>query len=489
MDTATHSVVTRLRRARALRLTTGGLWAFLSVALPAIAALAAVLSVGDLAYQIRAGDLMLETGSVLRTDPFSLTAAGRPWLNLQWGSQIVFAAAHGIGGWSALIVLRSVLFGVIFFLIFATCRAAGASRRVAALLTLASLLLASTIGSSFGLRPQLLALPLFAASLWVVVGRRRRPGLLWIVPLLVAVWSNLHGSFFLGPLLVGLALIEDLVERKTARRTALVLGLSLVATVVHPFGLGAWRYVIGLSTDDVITRFISEWQPPTVKSLAGAAFFLSAGVVVLFAARAGRRIAWPTVIWLVAFLGIGLQAERNLVWWSFGILPVVVGLLPPRPSRQAGDGPSRANGAIVAGVLAVGVLFLPWWRGMLPIIGGRPLLAEAPTGISSRLEEILRPGEGLFNAQNWGSWLEFSLPGHPVFVDSRIEIFPEDVWEDYIAVSSGRSDWEEILDRWDLRVVAAQRGQQAALIPLMRRHPGWRTAYEDGAGAIFVRSP
>ncbi|HZD18735.1 MAG TPA: hypothetical protein VE669_11390 [Actinomycetota bacterium] len=475
------------RRSRARTLSTGDLWAFLAVALPALAALAAVLSVGDLAYQVRAGRLMLDDLTILRTDPFSLTVMGEPWLNVQWGSQIVFGLVHRAGGWEGLVVLRAALFGAAFWLVYLTCRARGAVKRVAAWLTLASLLLASTIGSSFGLRPQLLALPLFALSLWIVVGRRERPQLLWVLPVVVAVWSNLHGSFVLGPLLIGLGLLEDLADRSPrTRRMLTVGGLALLATLASPFGVGTWRYVVDLSTDPVVTRFISEWQPPTVRSLSGGAFFLSAGAVAVLVARSGRRLRWPTVLWLLVFLGIGLQAERNLVWWSFGVLPVVVPLLPEPRTRP--DPPTAGASAIAAALLLLGILLLPWWRSALPFTGTRPLLSEAPAGVGDELERILEPGEGLFNAQNWGSWIEFALPAHPVFVDSRIEVFPEDVWDDYVAVSSGRSDWEEILDRWEIRVVAAKRTQQEELIPLIREDADWSTAYEDGDGFVFVRT-
>ena len=59
----------------------------------------------------------------------------------------------------------------------------------------------------------------------------------------------------------------------------------------------------------------------------------------------------------------------------------------------------------------------------------------------------------MFNAQIWGSWFELVLPRNPVFVDSRIEVFPASVWGDYLAVSSGRQGWQRILQRWRVRAV------------------------------------
>jgi hypothetical protein len=55
-------------------------------------------------------------------------------------------------------------------------------------------------------------------------------------------------------------------------------------------------------------------------------------------------------------------------------------------------------------------------------------------------------------------------------------------------VSGGQEGWQAILDRWGVTVVVAERGQQAGLLPRIETQPSWRLAYEDGAGAIFVRS-
>ena len=62
------------------------LWLALAILLPALAATIAPMSTVDLAYQVRAGELMLGSLAVLREDPFTFTAFGEPWLNQQWGA-------------------------------------------------------------------------------------------------------------------------------------------------------------------------------------------------------------------------------------------------------------------------------------------------------------------------------------------------------------------------------------------------------------------
>ena len=114
-------------------------------------------------------------------------------------------------------------------------------------------------------------------------------------------------------------------------------------------------------------------------------------------------------------------------------------------------------------------------------------VANVPSGVTSELQKVLRPGDRVFNAQIWGSWFELALPRNPVFVDSRIEVFPASVVSDYLAVSAGRQGWQRILQRWRVRAVAAARSQQAELIPLISHDRGWRLVYQDKDGLVFVR--
>jgi hypothetical protein len=104
------------------------------------------------------------------------------------------------------------------------------------------------------------------------------------------------------------------------------------------------------------------------------------------------------------------------------------------------------------------------------------------------LEEVLEPGEPVFASQQWGSWVEFALPDHPVFVDSRWEVIPDRAWDAYGHVSAMRSGWQRILDRHGIDTLALASAQQPEFMSFVRRDPAWTKVYEDTEGAVFVRS-
>jgi hypothetical protein len=99
-----------------------------------------------------------------------------------------------------------------------------------------------------------------------------------------------------------------------------------------------------------------------------------------------------------------------------------------------------------------------------------------------------RPGDRIWNAQRWGSWLEFAVPSATVAVDSRIELIPTAVWADHLALSGGASDWSSILDRRGVTMVVASATEQAGLLLMIRISPAWRLIHEDLDGAVFLRA-
>ncbi len=461
------------------------LWALVAVGLPMVVVVG-YLGAIDLAYHIRAGDLMLHTQSLLRTDRFSFTAGGSAWLNQQWGAQVVLALVFKWLGWAGLAMAHAVLVGTIFLFVYLACRAKGPPARISAWVSLAAFA-ASLVNLS--LRPQLLGMAFFALALWLVVDRKRHPLRFLAIPVLVAVWANVHGSFIFGPLLAALAWVEDRRERPIlARRTLLVGIASVAASFLNPFGPHVWSYVISLSRNSDITAHVVEWQAPSVRGPGGALFFLSVAAVAGLLARRQRLVPWTTITWLGVFFLIGLTAIRSTAWWALAAAPPVAGLLVNQRSRPHRALPASALNTAIAFLLVIPSLALfPWSLVGSPADSPGKRVPGAPVGLTRELQRLLQPGDRIFNAQAWGSWFEFALPRNPVFVDSRIELFPHSIWEQYRTVSNGRQGWQAILGRWRVRAVVVSSGQQESLIPLIRRDSGWTLAYKDDDGLIFLR--
>ena len=501
----THRVAGLYRSSRRPNVTIQGspvtrdrLWTLLAVLLPVLGATIAPMSAVDLAYQVRAGDLMRASGTVLRTDPFTFTAAGQPWLNQQWGTGVLLSLGYSAGGWAGLALLRAVLVGLAVGILFSTARNWLPARPSAALA-----LIAFVVGiGSLALRAQLFGIVCFVLVIALLADRRRHPRLAFLVPLVVLAWANLHGSFFLGVGAATLAFLADVREpRSTRLRCAAILALTAVASVVTPFGAGSWTYAVGLSTNSNVARLVTEWQRTSPLSFDGALFYLTvvAAAIILAAARRrqGRWPPLPSLLWLGGLVVVGAWAERGVVWWAFGV-PVV--LAPMLTGLVVRDGPANARAEPAAlrrlnlGIGVVLALFIvvlqPIWRPSPSLAGPDGLLTDAPVGLAMMLRSAGSPTDRVVVPQSWASWFEWAAPGIPVMVDSRIEVEPASAWADYQVVAGGGPASLDTLARAGATLLVVDRRDRGALFATLEAPTsGWTVIAEDEDGAVLRRTP
>lgn len=527
--------------------TLGQLWTFLGIFLPALAALLAPMPSVDLTYHLRAGAAILAGAGIPDVDTWTFTVPGTPWLDQQWGAQVVLAAVFQVTGWTGLAILRAALVALTFALLLGAVRSAwsiasvraggsavASSARTATLVVLAFFAVAAP---ALALRPQLFAIVLFATTLRILVERSRHPRRLWLIPAMAALWANLHGSFPLVVVLVGLAWLDEValmrvptpaghprlpLPRRLLGSTgvALIAAFSALATLLNPFGIDAWRYIENLARDPAITSEISEWRPPSPLDPAGFVFYLSLLVVVgvlvfRFRSDQGRPPArfFAPIVTVVVFGVLGIATGRGLAWWAIAAPVAMVQLqpglrladlqgvrgLPPlraRTAREASASEGRRSplNAIIIGVLAVAAItLLPLWRPVGPAGVPVAVVSYAPQGIAHKLQALVRAGQlprgaRVWAPQTWGSFLEWAAPDVRVAVDSRIELFPPPVLQDADEIANRALGWLSTLQvrRVDALVLDAN-GPSHPLTDISTS-PQWKQVYSDGDGSIWLRT-
>jgi hypothetical protein len=420
--------------------------------------------------------------SVLRVDVFTYTIRGAPWLNQQWGAQLFLSSWFAALGWKGLTVLQGLVAGGCYGGVYLVARRRGATEALAAGATLVAFGVAGSVPGALALRPQLLALPLFVLALWIVLERREAPRRLWALPLIGVIWANMHGSFVLLTVLLLIALGDDLARRSPAwRRTALFAALSLVTPLVTPWGLSTYTYVWHVSTDPMVRQVITEWRPMLDQTPANVAFALvTIGAAAALWRRRSRRLTLEEALLLVVFTLLAALSARNVLWWS-AVLPVV--LSGPLAGWRVGGawsaGATRVVAASLAALIAVGAV-------RLTEIDDAALRSEAPPGITTWLAG--RPSDERIFAEWWGGWFEFALPDRPMFVDARVEIFPDAIWQDYLTVVDAEPSWNELLDRWHVDTIVLARDHHPEFAAALASDPGWALAYDGPDGWVYVRN-
>jgi hypothetical protein len=461
----------------------------------------------DYWWTVKLGERLLATGALPTSDPLSFTATRQPYVEQQWLAQLVLAATHRLGGLEAALVLRGLLLGVTTALLYALCRRQGA--RAAAAASACGLALLSVVGGA-AIRPQLLALPLFALFLYGTEAARGRRWPLVVLPPALVVWANLHGSFPLGIALVGLALAGRALELppgaqvgdRTLRRLALLLALCGLAPLATPYGLGIvpWlvdylRYNTGATG---LATLSEEWLPTSMGTAHGVLFFAQVGLLAGLLVRVGAPPPADSLR-LLAFAALALQALRSTVWWALVMAPVLAWALTRLASGDRAAGPDAAdrrgvpalNAALVGGFAVVAVLALPWLRPHGWLFGPERWPVQDP-GLPVAAADYVAtlPATRLFNHMDWGGYLAWRLaPRQQIFVDGRFQLYAPALYRDYFRIASAGADWEERLAAYRVEALVLSRQDEARLLRALAASPRWQAVYCDALAAVYVPRP
>ncbi len=487
--------ITRQRRWPAL----DQLWGLATVALVALRVQLTPIAPNDFWWHLATGRLIASSGHIPQLDQFSYTRAGMQYYNQPWLAQLAMYRVYQIGGPALLELVQAVIIGGTFALLFRLCRTAGVSARLAALVTLCGALVAM---DNWQIRPQTYALPLFMSSLYILERWRRAGGAaLCLLPLLMIVWVNLHGTFTLLLVLCGAYLAGPLFDRLlrhdratwhwTAwRRLAAWSAVALAVTLLNPRGLAIWFYVANLLGNQSVSQLVTEWASPlrNPAELMTIVFWLLLAVFGVLIIWCRRRLTATHALLAIGFTILALQSVRNILWWgSIAALISAYLLARERPVTNRRPVELPLLNRLIAGLLALLLLAtLPWWKeglGLPPELGNL-LSLQTPRRATIQLQLLPTPPQHLFHEMGFGSYLIWAAPGERVFVDPRIELYPYEQWRDYILLGQGRSI-DELAQHYHFDGWLINPATQRDLLTALDHDPHWQRVFATNEAVYF----
>jgi hypothetical protein len=476
-----------------------------------------LLGDGDTGWHLRTGEWILANGRVPDRDIFSFTRSGQPWFAWEWLWDVLFGWLHLHAGMAAVILASSLILALTFALLFRMVR-----RSSDALLALAMTLVAAAGSAGHWLaRPHLFTM-LFTVIFYATLERtEREPGAwrrLWLLPPLMVLWTNLHGGFFVGIVLIATyaagqfaVLLRDAGDAN--RRLALRRGRDylltaagcFVATFVNPYGYRLHAHIVQYLADGFYRANIIEFQSLNFQS-AQARYFevlLAAGAIAAFACLRRGRLVWPLLFAVWAHLA--LYSARNVEIF------VLLAAAPAAEMVSAGlrraplmhvaqwlrhgleslggfarewngfdDGPRWHLASAAAMVALAMLLYAPQtpsaWRATYDP-------KSFPVAAAGQLERsgLLR---GVFTEDLWGGYLIYrQYPRGRVFIDGRSDFYGPDFTGRYLKAMAVQTGWEEYLSRYGVATVMLP--PDAPLAGALRQSRAWHLIYDDGVALIF----
>lgn len=472
----------------------------------------------DFGWQMAMARWIVQHRLIPSVDVLSYTAAGQPWI-YPVGSELMFYGTFLIGG-----------FALISWLAAAACAGVTALMlRRGSLVTAALVILAvPLVATRTTARAEMFTVLLFTATLSLVWQQHETgKAKLWLLPILMAAWVNLHPGFIAGlGLLGGYVGVEALEllwpEQRAAalarlRRSWPWLLATAAATLINPWG---WKVFEVIARQEAAmgthSQLILEWAPiplnwtRLISGLSprdpdGFYVLLLVALIVVLIAILRRQVGAAIFVGAAACLPLRHMRFTAL----FAIVVVLVGgsvltsLVNDLKSRFA----KIRLQTIAAVVLVVPLMLLAAirsrdrWTNDFYLSGtnlvsfGTGLSWWFPERAAAFFEREELPGR-VFNAAEEGGYLSFRLgPNFRDYIDSRAIPFGTDAMLRASRLKATSPDsplWREEVERYDINVLLIPIGRFSALqfFPMLKQFCEsdlWSPVYLDQVSVIFLR--
>ena len=466
----------------------------------------------DLWSHVYFGRQFVQTGKPTEIDVNSWTAHGLPSFDHEYLGEAIFAVAHIALGGTGLLLLKMIV-GLLAFGIALSVAIKDLDSKTKYVAWAFGALAVVEISFGFAARPQIFTALSLALELWILA-RIHSGKWQWAfaLPLLFALWFNLHGGALAGIILLfavaGATTVQALLIKFAPASTSLRLNASIpprtipalwisavvsAATVVlNPHGFELARWLIGSVL--WLRPQIQEWNPAKLNWDHAAFFFCAAITAIAFIGSRRPRQLWEIAVLAFLFL-VGFRSVRNTPLFCIA----TVALVPPhladtlqrfRSSFQRFEKSFESPAAkqfltgvlaLISGGIIVATLTLHkkhFWTMEIP-------RSQYPVAAVQFIQQHDLHGN-MVAFFDWGEMCFWDLPDTLVSIDGRLDsVYPAPVitahWNLY---NAGPFDTNALnLAHADYALLPSNLAGSEALV----KNDGWHAVYYDDLAVVLVR--
>ncbi len=455
---------------------------------------------GDIWWHLQSGLWMFQNHAVPRSGLFS-QYADRPWVDSTWGFDVITAVGYkllGLRVFAALLMSGKLALGVVTFLL------AGGRRGNFWCAILLSAIAQYVIVDLLPL-PILLSILFFAIEMLLLLESRRRKDvrpLYWLPPLFF-LWANLHGQFLNGLLLLGLYLVAEDTEfffhlsgsssagapTHSLAKGYAIAGLSVVATLLTPYPFQLFRSAFQTAYGKVMFEDFQDMQAMAFRRPQHFVLMLLVMGAFLALGRQRSRDLFKLGV-MAIFLVLAFRVQRDT--WCV-VLPAIAVIADAVADwRPAAGAHTRSQPWTWETPLAATLVLVVFLAAIVRLPASPVLMKQVSRAFPVKACDYIRanqlPGP-IFNAYHWGGFLAWYLPEYPVSIDSRVNLYGDEITDQYFKVSLGTQRLETDPSFSGARTILLERSSAMlkALTTLPALRDQFRVEYQDDVAAVLVR--
>ena len=471
----------------------------------------------DYYWHLKTGEYIVVHGMLPQEDIFSYTNLGRPWVLHEWLFQVFIYLLHEWGGELGIKIFAALALTACFWFCYSICEKILAGDKAKAFIVA---LLYCSIITSVAPRPHLFTFLFFSLFLYILLSFKYfgETARLWLIPLVMALWANLHGGFFIGLVLIWLFILGEWVmyflakdaeslKRQRLMKLSLTGIAALLATLANPEFIRLWLYPFQVIGMDASQGIIEEWRSPDFHQPIFAYWLVV--VASFFAAMvyAPRKPDVTEFAVPLVFVAGAFMARRNIPLAALAMAPFVAAYLRAgltdslikfltsyrrvRPGFQAGV---RSKASQPLGKYEY---VMNWLLVLLTLLSLILIYPERQKTISASLAKIIpvkatdfiiREGiyGRMFNTYHFGGYLIYRLyPQQLVFIDGRADMYGDPFINDALAIYQGSSQWNKRFDRYGIDYVICE--SESPLRQLLLEEGKFHLVFDDGMHSVLLR--
>ncbi|HEX7879127.1 MAG TPA: hypothetical protein VF720_06935 [Candidatus Eisenbacteria bacterium] len=463
------------------------------------------LASADLGFHLKTGDYILGGHGWPKTDPFTVTMKGHPYIDTSWGFDVLVTIANKLAGPTGIGILA-------IFLTLATLTLIGARTidKTQDGLALGLGLLAAAIAMEmrYEPRPETLSYAFLALQCFLLERRAAgRPTPIWSFVIVQWAWTNTHSLFVIGWLAIAIFLVGGWLERrKIDRQLALGLLASMAVAFLNPYGLEGVKFPFTLLTrfqqGNPFAESIGEFISPLSLKLSDQFPFYPVWpiwtfrVLVVLAALAilplARHRRFTAILLMLAMFPLAAKMIRNIPLFVVVAVPAIIATFP-LGQWLTKRRPVFRTAVPVAGILVAIILCLRVYHDAYYLDTRRPdrfgfgwNRFALPVETAAYLNSHDMPG-AMLNHLNFGGYLMHATKG-PVFIDGRLEVVGESFYNDYLRIFGSEVALEQAVQRNGIGYIVTPYTIAPELIRRVSADPRWTLTHLDNVAAVFVRN-
>lgn len=463
-----------------------------------------LLNDGDTGYHIRVGDYILEQQIFPKQDMFSHHTPPLPWTAHEWLSEIIMSLVHKAYGLNGIVVFFSAFLAFCYACYYNFLKTYRANFYLTLLLTV------SVIASSkihWLARPHVFSILIMIIWLRILDeyqhGTRDR---LYLLPLIMILWANLHGGYIIGIVLTGIYWLDGAYSRLTAKDPSVLanaaekfkkLGVVMLAcavtAMINPIGYKILLFPFKLVGDTYLMDHVGEFLSPNFHDPHFFRYLLLLLLGVLALSR--KRLKCYETIMILFFVNISLVSVRYIPLCALFITPIML--------RQIQEMISASDSSFLRALTKrsdrlVELDATAKW----PLMKGAVIFFLVLLFFNDRLKWDFNPkikpvaaveflkkehiSGNMFNNDEFGDYLIYSAsPAYKPFIDGRLDMYGSKVMKEYYKIVRFEPGWDKILEKYDISWFFIPAGD------VLYRHllgaEGWQLVYSDKVAAIIVK--